>query len=84
MMGVIFDLDPILINSSITELERKRRNLNKVYLLIHQFEAFYGIDSLIKLLKKNNIPICVVTSSPRSYCERVLRYFGWNEISVLS
>lgn len=77
-MGIIFDLDQTLVDSSIAYKARKNRNWSEVYSLINQFNSYEGIDEIIKLLKKNNIPMCVVTSSPESYCKKVLSKFGWS------
>lgn len=82
-MGVIFDLDQTLVDSSIAIDERRKRNWGKVYSLIPQFDIFKGIDSIINLLQSNNIPICIVTSSPRSYCQKVINNFGWNDIKLV-
>ena len=34
-----------------------------------------GIRELLNTLHDRGIPVCIVTSSPRSYCERVLQHF---------
>lgn len=82
-MGIIFDLDQTLIDSNIALDYRRNRDWKKVYSLIPNFKVFDGINNLINMLRKNNIPICVVTSSPRSYCEKVLSYFGWDDFKMV-
>lgn len=82
-MGVIFDLDQTLVDSNIAVEERRKRNWEKVYSLIPNFKVFDGVNDIIKLLKENNIPICIVTSSPRSYCKRVVEHFGWCDIELV-
>lgn len=75
-MGVIFDLDQTLVDSLVAKQERQARNWDAVYLKIPQFKVYDGIESILKILNDQNIPVCIVTSSPRSYCEKVLSYFG--------
>lgn len=77
-MGVIFDLDLTLVNSQIAEAYRTSRNWKQVYSLIPKFTLYDGIAELIAELQKQNIPICIVTSSPESYCKKVLAHFGLN------
>ena len=50
-MGVIFDLDQTLIDSSIAVEERRKRNWEKVYSLIPNFKVFEGVNDIIQLLK---------------------------------
>lgn len=73
--GVIFDLDQTLVDSSIAEAERKSRNWKGVYKLIPQFKIYEGILETIESIKNQNIQICILTSSPSVYCEKVLDYF---------
>ena len=73
--GVIFDLDQTLVDSSIAEAERKSRNWKGVYKLIPQFKIYEGILETIESIKNQNIQICILTSSPSVYCEKVLDHF---------
>lgn len=75
-MGVIFDLDQTIIDSSIAEEERKNGNWAKVYSLIPLMKPYYGVVSLIHALLERGIQVAIVTSSPRTYCEKVLRFLG--------
>lgn len=76
MMGVIFDLDQTIINSSIAYNERRARNWKKVYDLIPQMEPYPEVVGLIHKLLEYGIEVAIVTSSPRPYCERVLNFLG--------
>ena len=73
---IIFDLDQTIINSSISESFRKRREWSEVYKLIPKFELYDGILSVLNIVKRNGIKICIVTSSPGSYCTKVIKQ--WN------
>jgi phosphoglycolate phosphatase-like HAD superfamily hydrolase len=82
-MAVIFDLDLTLVDSRIAEPFRKRRDWSGVYKLIPKFKIYDGIPELLAYLRKQGVPISVVTSSPRPYCERVLTHFGLEFDSVI-
>jgi len=36
------------------------------------------VNNLLKLLNDNNIKIAIVTTAPRPYCEKIIRYNCWN------
>lgn len=71
-MGVIFDLDLTLIDSSIAEPLRRQRAWNNVYPLIAKFKVYPGIHELLAELRTWRVPCAIVTSSPRPYCIRVV------------
>lgn len=75
-MGLIFDLDQTIIDSSIAEPFRKARNWQTVYSVINRFVLYPGVIDALRKFKNNNLRICIVTSSPSSYCNRVLKH--WN------
>lgn len=75
-MGIIFDLDQTLIDSSIAENYRKSRNWKSVYSTIPEFSVYEGIMEAIDYIKEKQIPICIVTSSPSVYCTKVLNHWG--------
>lgn len=76
-MGLLIDLDQTLINSQLAEPYRRARNWQAVYKLIPELRPYTGITELLEELSSLKIPICIVTSSPRPYCERVIAYNGW-------
>ncbi|NCB43389.1 MAG: HAD family hydrolase [Clostridia bacterium] len=75
-MGVIFDLDQTLIDSSKAEQPRKVRDWQYVYKLIPWFKLYDGIDSALRYINSKNIRIVIVTSSPSFYCQKIIRHFG--------
>ena len=71
-MGVIFDLDQTLIDSSIAVDYRKPGKWPMAYSLIPDFPTYEGVIDIVNFLNANNVPICIVTSSPSKYCGLVL------------
>ncbi len=73
-MGIIFDLDQTIVDSSIALEVRKSRIWPNVYELIPSFSVYEGMLELIEELNNKKIPMCIVTSSPSAYCDKVLRH----------
>lgn len=71
-MGLIFDLDQTLIDSSIAENNRNNRNWSAVYPQISSFTVYDGIHEALEYAETQQIPMVIVTSSPSVYCNRVL------------
>ena len=82
-MGILIDLDLTLIDSQEAEPLRKARKWGEVYKLIPGFLSYEGISDLMTELIAGDIPVCVVTSSPRSYCSRVVEYFKWKGVEMV-
>jgi len=74
-MGLIFDLDQTLVDSSIADQARRQRNWSHVYSLISDFSVYDGILECVRTVKEKRIPFAIVTSAPESYCNRVLSFF---------
>lgn len=74
-MGIIFDLDQTIIDSSIAEQYRKAREWNLVYSKIPSFKLYDEIPKVFKFIIDHNIPVCIVTSSPSIYCTKVLDHW---------
>jgi len=81
--GVLIDLDLTLVDSQSAEPLRKLRRWPAVYETIPGFTRYEGISELLSELSKTGIGVCVVTSSPQSYCKRVLERFTWNDIKTV-
>lgn len=75
MRDIIFDLDMTLVDSSIAEYARKRREWQNVYSMIPRFLLYPGMDSVFSFIRENGNKVAVVSTSPRPYVERVCRYF---------
>lgn len=76
MMGVIFDLDQTIIDSRIAYEARKNRDWENVYKLIPSMKPYTEVVNLIKAMISQGIEVAIVTSSPASYCKKVLEYLG--------
>lgn len=77
-MAILIDLDQTLIDSQLAESQRRSRDWQSVYQLVPSLLPYPGITELLTDLKFAGIPICVVTSSPRPYCDRVIAKWGWS------
>ncbi len=75
-MGIIFDLDQTLVDSRIAKPLRDRRDWNGVYNLIPSFSLYPTVLDLLQYVHANQIPLAIVTSSPRPYCQKVIDYFA--------
>jgi HAD superfamily hydrolase (TIGR01549 family) len=74
-MALLFDLDQTIIDSSSAEKYRKSGQWSTVYALISQFKLYPGVIEAIEFAKKNGLKICIVTSSPSTYCQKVLDHW---------
>lgn len=77
-MAILIDLDQTLIDSQLAETQRRARNWQSVYQLVPRLLPYPGIMELLADLKKASVPICIVTSSPSSYCNRVISQWDWS------
>ena len=75
MKNVIFDLDLTLVDTTCLENARHARNWGEAYRLIPQTNLYDGIGSVLDIIKKNNINTTIVSSSPRSYVEKIVNYY---------
>jgi HAD superfamily hydrolase (TIGR01549 family) len=74
-MLAIFDLDQTLVDSQVCEPLRRSRQWRKVYDRIPELALYAGISDLLLELRNAGIDLAIVTSSPRPYCERMVRQF---------
>jgi phosphoglycolate phosphatase-like HAD superfamily hydrolase len=77
LKAVIFDLDLTLISSSSVDALRRKRAWAEVYQLIPQLAPYEGVSALIAWLIQKGVATAIVTSSPGTYCERVIRQWNW-------
>jgi|TARA_B100002003_G_C14036375_1_gene499410 HAD superfamily hydrolase (TIGR01549 family) len=80
--GIIFDLDLTLVDSSILFELRERRLWSEVYKNIPKTTVYDGVHELIDELKPL-YELGIVTSSPRTYAERLTSFHGI-EIPILT
>jgi len=75
--GIIFDLDMTLVDTSSLLTMRDQRLWNQVYQNISKTKIYDGVLNLLDQLK-DGVKAGIVTSSPRTYAERVIDYHGLN------
>jgi len=80
---VIFDLDNTLVDSNHIKPIRDRRQWTEVYSLVPTLKLFPGIRAVWKALQVMHFHLAVVTHSPRTYAERVLRHLHLDDLDCL-
>jgi len=78
MKAIIFDLDQTLVDSRHIEHLRRSRQWSIVYQKISTISAYDGINKVLSVTRENGIKLAIVSSSPSSYVQRVVRHFGWS------
>ena len=81
---VIFDLDQTMVDSSIAQVYRDSRDWKQVYSKIPEMILYEGINELLHYLESENIDYSVLTSSPKTYCEKVLKHFRIKPVLIVS
>jgi HAD superfamily hydrolase (TIGR01662 family) len=76
-MAVLFDLDFTLIESCSIAHLRQTHQQQTVYQMIPQIPVYEGIHELLQTLKAHNIPIAIVTSSRKTFCDRLIAHHQW-------
>jgi HAD superfamily hydrolase (TIGR01509 family) len=81
-MAILFDLDFTLIDSSPLVELRQTKQQQAAYQTIPQIRSYPGIDELLTALANRKIPIAIVTSSRKPFCDRLITHLEWS-IDVL-
>lgn len=76
MRKIIFDLDLTLVDTTPVEEARKNRNWDLAYSLIPQCQLYEGMDYVFSIIRQNGLDACIVSTSPRTYVEKVVAYFN--------
>lgn len=76
MRKIIFDLDLTLVDTTIVEQARHDRNWQLAYSLIPKCKLYEGMEEVLAIIRNNNIDTCIVSTSPRTYVEKVGDYFN--------
>ncbi len=76
MKSIIFDLDLTLVDSTIAEEARSRRNWPLVYSLIPRFTLYPGMEDVFQYIRSNGIKVAIVSTAPSVYVQRVVNYFN--------
>lgn len=81
--AVIFDLDNTLLNSDQLQNARENSLYEEVDTLLSEVKLFEPTQNIIQAIKSRNIPIGLVTNSPRWYVDKILRHFGLTGFSAI-
>lgn len=73
--NIIFDLDLTLVDTTICEQGRHERNWPLVYSLIPQCTVYDGLEEVFDIIRKHDIVACIVSTSPRTYVEKIVQQF---------
>lgn len=76
MKSIIFDLDLTLIDTSCLEQLRKERNWQEVYLKIPETKLYEGMAGVLDIIRTHKIPCAIVSTSPRTYIEKLIAYYN--------
>lgn len=74
-MGIIFDLDQTLVDSSLAEIYRGK-NWRLAFDQIPNFTYYPGLQDIFDFIAERNIQTCIVTNSISSYCAKVTDFWG--------
>lgn len=74
--NIIFDLDLTLVDTSLAEPYRSKRDWNGAFSVLPQCTVYEGLDEIFDVIRKYSINTCIVSTSPRSYVERVVQQFN--------
>lgn len=69
-------MDLTLVDTTCLESARHNRNWQEVYRLIPQTTLYPGIRELFDFIRNNNIKCVIVSTSPRPYVEKLVRYYN--------
>ena len=81
--SLIFDLDNTLVDTSLALSARSRRAWQEVYSLIPRFSLYEGMLELCDLIRTQNYNTCIVSTSPKRYVEKVVRYFDLPFVNLI-
>lgn len=73
---VIFDLDLTLVDTTLAEPYRSKRDWNGAYAVLFQCTVYDGLEQVFNVIRKYNIHTCIVSTSPRTYVEKVVQQFN--------
>ena len=73
--NIIFDLDLTLVDTTLAEPYRSKRDWNGAFAVIPQCTVYEGLSEVFDIINKFGIKTCIVSTSPRPYVERVVQQF---------
>ena len=76
MKSIIFDLDLTLVDTTCLEEYRHTRNWQEAYNHIPDTKLYPGISEVLDIISKHNIKMAIVSTSPRSYIEKIVAHYN--------
>ena len=76
MRNIIFDLDLTLVDTTVAEPYRSKRDWNGAYSVLPQCTVYEGLQEIFDVIRKFSINTCIVSTSPRTYVEKVVQQFN--------
>lgn len=76
MKNVIFDLDLTIIDTSCLEQFRHNRQWQEAYLNIPHTSIYKGMEKVLDIVRKHNINCAIVSTSPRTYVEKIVSFYN--------
>ena len=73
---IIFDLDLTLVDTTIAEPYRSKRDWNGAYSVLPQCAVYDGLEEVFAVIRNYNFTTCIVSTSPRPYVEKVVQQFN--------
>lgn len=74
--NIIFDLDLTLVDTTLAEPYRHKRDWNGAYSVLPQCKVYEGLEQVFDIIRKYQIKTCIVSTSPRTYVEKVVQQFN--------
>ena len=74
--NIIFDLDLTLVDTTLAEPYRSRRDWPGAYSVLPQCTVYDGLSEVFDIIRKFGINTCIVSTSPRPYVEKVVQTFN--------
>jgi len=74
--NIIFDLDLTLVDTTVAEPYRSKRDWNGAYSVLPQCSVYEGLQDIFDAIRKFDIKTCIVSTSPRTYVEKVVQQFN--------
>ena len=84
MRNIIFDLDLTLVDSTIAEEARHKRDWALAHSLIPKFPIYDGIEAVCEIIRNHHIPAVIVSTSPRPYVEKVVNHFKFPILGIVA
>lgn len=76
MRNIIFDLDLTLVDTTPLEQARAERNWQLAYSLIGECHLYEGMQEVLDVIAKHNIPAAIVSTSPGTYVKNIVQHFN--------